>query len=105
MNQIKSFSDFNLQAKARFNGKKIPIEELVGNLITVKGYKIEPSIRYKEKGNGMMLTLQIEYNETERILFTGSVILQEQCLDVEKIGGFPFTATIMALKPRGFKFI
>ena len=104
MNTVKSFSDFNIITE-RFVGKKISIEDVLDVKIKVLDFKIEPSKRYAEKGNGLMLTLQIIHEEIERIVFTGSVILQEQCEKVRLSGEFPFIATIVAIKPRGFKFI
>ncbi|SMG35700.1 hypothetical protein [Sphingobacterium psychroaquaticum] len=100
---MRNFSDFNIKVD-NFTGKKIEIDEVVGNMIEVLDYKLEPS-KFKDKGNGMRLTLSIRFEEKERVIFTGSVILQEQCEKVRDIDGFPFAATITALKPRGYKFI
>ncbi len=104
MQQLKSFSDFNIRTE-RFNGKKIPIEDVLGVEIELLDYRIEPSKKYSEKGNGMLLTLQIRHQGKERVIFTGSTILQEQCLKLKEIGEFRCMATIIELKPRGFKFV
>ncbi|MGH2622638.1 MAG: hypothetical protein ACRDE7_03145, partial [Sphingobacterium sp.] len=79
-------------------------DEVVDNPIDVLDFKIDPS-KYKEKGNGKVLTLRIRHEDRERVIFTGSQILQEQCIKVKEIGGFPFRGKITAIKPRGFKFI
>lgn len=99
---MKNFSDFNIQLE-QFTGKKIEIDEVVGKEIQVLDFKIEPS-KYADKGNGMRLTLSIRYEDKERVIFTGSVILREQCEKVRAMNGLPFKTTIVALKPRGFKF-
>lgn len=102
---MKSFSDFNIETTiGKFTGKKIEIGELTGTEIIVKDYKIAPSKRYPEKGNGNMLTLQIEFEGRDRVVFTGSVILQDQCEKAATEGEFPFKTTIIELKPNGFKF-
>lgn len=103
MNKVKSFSDFKIETN-RFTGKSIEIDELIDNEILIMAYKIGPS-KYPGKGNDLLLTLQIKYEDVERVLFTGSVILQEQCIQVTETGEFPFKAKIIKLKPKGFKFI
>jgi len=100
---MKNFSDLNIQIE-HFIGKKIEIEEVVGHTIEVIDFKIEPS-KYQEKGNGKRLVLQIKHEDKERVIFTSSVILQQQCQKVMEMNGFPFRAKIEAIKPRGFKFI
>lgn len=99
---MNNFSDFNIKLD-QFTGKKIDIDDVVGNEIEVLDFKIEPS-KYADKANAQRLTLSIRFEEKERIIFTGSVILREQCEKVKAMDGFPFRATIVALKPRGFKF-
>lgn len=99
---MKSFSDLNIDTH-RLTGRKIFIEDVVDIPIEVLDFKIDPS-RYPEKGNGKRLTIQIRHENNERVIFTGSVILQEQCLKAKELDGFPFKAKIIALKPRGFKF-
>ncbi|TWI22177.1 hypothetical protein [Sphingobacterium siyangense] len=100
---MKNFSDLNIQID-QFNGKKIEIDEVVGHTIEVLDFKIEPS-KYQDKGNSKCLVLQIRYDNRDRVIFTGSVILQQQCQKVREMNGFPFRATIEAIKPRGYKFI
>lgn len=99
---MKNFSEFNIKIE-QFTGKKIEIDEVVGNSIEVLDYKIEPS-KYKDKADGLRLTLSIMFENKERLIFTSSVILRQQCEKVREIGGFPFRAVITALKPRGFMF-
>ncbi|MEN5434115.1 hypothetical protein ABE545_10770 [Sphingobacterium faecium] len=100
---MKNFSDLNIQIE-HFTGKKIEIEEVVNQTIEVLDFKIEPS-KYQDKGNGNRLVLQIKHEDKDRVIFTGSVILQQQCIKVKEMNGFPFKAKIEAIKPRGYKFI
>lgn len=100
---MKNFSDLNIQTE-RFTGKKIEMDEVVDKVIEVLDFKIDKS-KYSDKGNGKVMTISIRHEDKERIIFTGSVILQEQCLKVKEMGEFPFKATIEAMKPRGYRFI
>lgn len=99
---MKLFSDLNIGTN-RFEGKKIDIDDVLDVQIEVLNFKIEPSI-YPKNGNGKRLTLSIKHENKLRVIFTGSLILQEQCLQVQELNGFPIKATIKAIKPRGFKF-
>lgn len=105
MEQINAFSQYEIEVN-QFNGKKIDIEEVIGEPIKVYDYRIGPS-KYANsgKGNGLCLTMQIQFEGKERIIFTGSVILQEQITKAREAGiKFPFSTTIVQLKPKGFKF-
>lgn len=99
---MRNFSDFGIRVD-RFVGKKIEMDDVVGIPIEVLDFKIEPS-KYTGKGNGKRLTLRVVHEGKERVIFTGSVILQELCLKIREIDGFPFMTTIEALKPKGYKF-
>jgi hypothetical protein len=57
----------------------------------VIAFKIEDS---KFENKGKCLTLQIEYDNSKRIVFTGSVVLMQQIEQVPK-DKFPFKATIV----------
>jgi|SRR5690606_17927997 len=99
---MKNFSDLKIELN-RFEGKKISIDDVVDKPIDVLDFKIEPS-NYKDKGNNMRLTLSIKHEGVKRVIFTSSVILQEQCEKVREVNAFPFKATIKRLIPRGYKF-
>lgn len=105
MNQINAFSQFEI-ITSQLSGKKIEIEEVLNEKITVHDYRIGPS-KYANngRGNGLCLTIQIKHENKERVIFTGSVILQEQITKAKEAGmNFPFSTTIIQLKPKGFKF-
>jgi len=61
--------------------------------IEVHRFRIEPS-KYPEKGNGKRLDMEILVDGVKRVLFSGSVILQEV---IQKIPAesFPFKTTIV----------
>ncbi len=99
---MNAFSQLNIKIEKRFTGKKIEIEEVLGIQLEVLDFKIEPS--KFDKGNGKLLTLQINFEDVKRVIFTGSVILQDQCLKAKELNGFPFSTTIIKLKPKGFQF-
>lgn len=101
---MKSFSDLGIPT-SNFSGKKIEIEEVIDCDITVTAFKIGPS-KYPDsrRGNGLCLTLQIIHEGEERIVFTGSTILQDQVSKASAMDGIPFTTTIITLKPKGYKF-
>lgn len=69
------------------------IDSILGKEIVVTGYRIAGS---KYSGNtGKCLTLQIEWNNTVYVVFTGSAVLMEQ---VEKYKDeMPFLATIQKI--------
>lgn len=86
---MKRFSDF--AKEINITGDKIKIDEILNKEIEVINYKITES-KYKNKDNNKLLTLQIKVNNEERVIFTGSNILIEQC---EKYKNeMPFLATI-----------
>lgn len=105
MEQINAFSQYDVQT-SQLTGKKIELEEVLNQNITVSDYRINPS-KYANngRGNGMCLSLQIKHEGVDRVVFTGSVILQEQITKAKEQGiKFPFTTTIVQLKPKGYKF-
>ncbi|MDV3537943.1 hypothetical protein CMU94_02250 [Elizabethkingia anophelis] len=85
------FSDFNIKPKENtFNGKKIDTDDILNIEIIIHKYQIKDSIK---KSNTKYLTLQIELDKTQRIVFTGSKNLIDLITQVpdEK---FPFITTI-----------
>lgn len=97
-----SFKDFGITATNQpFTGEKIEIFNVLNKEIIVMDHKIEDS-KYPEKGNGKRLTLQVEVDGKERVIFTGSVILQDLIKKVPA-ASFPFTATIIK-ENKGYKF-
>lgn len=105
MNQINTFSQYNVTT-SQLIGKKIEIEDVIDQQIIVSDYRIGPS-KYagNGRGNGMCLSIQVEHEGLDRVIFTGSVILQEQITKAKEAGmKFPFSTTIIKIKPKGFRF-
>lgn len=71
---MKHFSDFAKEPNVMI-GDKIKIDSIIDKEIEVMGYKISDS---KQKIGTKVLTLQINFEGVERILFTGSNVLTEQ---------------------------
>lgn len=91
-----NFKDFKIVPPAQnFRGDKIDISRILNCPIVVNAFKIVDSILEKKKGNGKCLYLSIIFEDKERIVFSGSVILQKMILDVPNEGGFPFTTKII----------
>ncbi len=89
---MNRFKDFGIKPELKnFTGDKIPIKRVFNTPIKVLDFKIENS---KHKENTKCLTLQIEYKEENRIIFTGSTVLIQQIESVPK-DKFPFITTII----------
>lgn len=98
---MKSFSDFKITVAKRFVGDKIKINRVLNIPVVVHNYKIDES-KYKKNKSGKCLTLQIDYDNEQRILFTGSDILIEQIGQVND-DDMPFQTTIVK-NGEGFEF-
>ncbi len=95
MTELKRFKDMNVEVVETnsFIGDKIKISKVLNREIAVYGFNIKNS-KFPDIGNGKCLYLQIELNGEKRILFTGSVVLQERIKKVNEVD-FPFLATIV----------
>lgn len=92
----KKFSDFATEEKP-LEGEKIKISEVLDKRILVKGFRVGES---KFPNSSGCLTLQIEFNNQDRVLFTGSKVLMAQ---IDKYGSeIPFETVIS--KPKGRKY-
>ena len=80
------FSDF--ADEKPFRGNKIRINDILNQQITVKNFRITPS-----KYNGECVSMQIEYKGRDRVIFTGSVTLANQCRRYED--KMPYLTTII----------
>ena len=80
------FSEF--ADEAPFCGKKVRIDDVLNKPIVVKNFRITPS-----KFHGECVSMQIEYNGKERVIFTGSVTLANQCRRYED--KMPYLTTII----------
>jgi len=81
------FSDF--ADEKPFRGEKICINDVLNQQIIVKDFRITPS----KYNNGECVSMQIEYKGRDRVIFTGSVALANQC---RRYGDrLPFLTTII----------
>ncbi len=92
---MNNFKDLGIKAQSKnFEGEKIEMYEILNKQIIVEAYKIEDS-KFKDKGNGKRLTLQILINGgVKRIVFTGSGNLMSMIEQVPK-DKFPIITTIV----------
>lgn len=91
---MKSFSEFGIKPKeVGFKGKKIDIEMLFDEEITVQGYEIRDT-KIPEYKNPKCLYMQVEYKGAQRVVFTGSSVLMTMIEQVPK-DEFPFVTTIV----------
>lgn len=84
-----SFSELNISIQIEmFVGDKISINEVLNKEIIVCKHKVGDS-----KFKNTLLTIQIKFNNEDRIIFTGSKSLE---VVLEKVGkdNFPFKTTI-----------
>lgn len=92
--QTKNFSEFGIKVESKaFVGKSIDIVDVLDQEIIVHDFKIGPS-QHPKKDNDQCLTLQIEFEGKKRVIFSGSIYLQQMIRRVPKPEGFPFIATI-----------
>lgn len=87
---MNKFSDFSKEGTSML-GDKIKIDEILGKEITITGFKISDS-KYQNSSSKKLLTLQISYDEINKIVFTGSKVLMEQVEKYEE--EIPFTTKI-----------
>lgn len=99
---IKSFSDFNIElTSTALTGDKIDMSDLLNREIIITAYSIDQS-KFPEKGNGKRLTLQFNIDERQRVVFTGSIQLQDLIQKVDP-DNYPFSTTIIK-QNKGYKF-
>lgn len=90
---MNEFKDFGIAVESSFCGDKIKITKVLNKPIIVKNYKVDES-KFEKSNNDKCLCLQIEIDGESRVLFSGSKILINQILKVDKTN-LPFTATIV----------
>lgn len=103
--QPKKFSDFNIKPESTsFIGPSIEIQDILNQEILVLDYKIGPSKHPKKPGD-QCLHLQIKYDGQLRVIFSGSIYLQQMIQKVPKVpdvpeeeSGFPFETVIIREK-------
>ena len=91
---MNNFKEFGIEPQIKsFEGDKIPIRKILNKQIVVEDFKYSDS-KFKDKGNGKLLTLQIIVDNTKRVVFTGSTNLIEMIGQVPK-DKIPFTTIIV----------
>lgn len=91
---MKQFKDFKIQPTLKhFIGDKIKIDRILNKQVVIHAFEISAS-KIEGKGNGKCLKLQLEVDGQKRILFSGSVTLQNMIEQVPE-KDFPFTTTII----------
>lgn len=99
---MNSFKDFGIKAPMpAYAGDQIKINKILNKQIIIHRYRIEES-KFKDKGNGKRLDMQIEMNDILYIVWTSSVVLQETIKQIPA-ANFPFTTTIV-LENERFEF-
>lgn len=92
---MEKFSDFGIKPELKsFSGDKIKISKVLNKEIVIHDFKIEDSKLSELKGNGKCLHLSLEYSGNKHVLFTGSTVLQDMILKVDRTK-LPFTTTII----------
>jgi hypothetical protein len=91
---MKSFKDLGIKpSRMMFIGDKIKIVKVLNKQIVILRYKIEKS-KYPKNKSGDLLTLQINHDGENQIIFTGSDYLMDQIKQVEE-SDMPFQTTII----------
>jgi hypothetical protein len=102
---MTKFSDLNIEYTSKgFEGDSISIERLLNQEISVLDFKIEDSKieKYKNKGAGKCLYLQILHKNEKWVIFTSGSALMEVIQKVPRTC-FPFNTTIIK-ENRTYKF-
>jgi hypothetical protein len=91
---MKTFSDLGIKpSRTLFVGDKIKIAKVLNKKITVMSYKIEKS-KYPKNKSGDLLTIQINHEGANQIIFTGSEVLMDQIKQVAQ-ADMPFETIII----------
>lgn len=91
---MNDFKSFGIEPTIKhLSGDKISMPEILGKQIFVLDYKIENS-KYEGHSNGKRLVLQFIIDNETRIVFSGSIYLQNVILQMTKMN-FPFKTTII----------
>jgi len=90
LNIKKNYQVFPVKEQG-IDGKKIGIKDILDKEIKVLGYKITES-KYGKDGNDKCTTIQFELENENRVVFTGSSVLMNQCKKYEN--NMPFITKI-----------
>lgn len=99
---MNDFSEFNIKPNQdRLIGDKIKMMQVLNREIIVHRFKINES-KFSDTSSGICLSLQIEINNENRVLFTGSRILTEMIKQVPE-DALPFK-TIITKEGESYQF-
>ena len=91
---MHSFKEFGIKPTTKaFEGDKIGMHKILNKQIIIEDFKIGES-KYKEKGSGKLLTIQIIVDNAKRIVFTSSSNLMQMIEQAPK-DKFPFMTIIV----------
>lgn len=97
---MKQFSDLNIKLTKRFVGDRIKIEKVEGDEITIHDFEVRESKIDKKNDpewngeKGECLYLQLEVNDTMRVLWGSYKYLIDQVKQINK-NDLPFKAKII----------
>lgn len=98
---MKTFRELGVEPTHRLSGDKMRIKDVLNKSIAITAFSIDQS-KFPTEGNGKRLTIQFKLDGEEHVIFTSSVVIQDQITKVNK-EDFPFMATIVPLATRGYK--
>lgn len=91
---MKNFKDFGIKpSQPGLSGDKIKMDRVLNREIVVNDFRIFDS-KHPQKGNGKCLQIGIKIGESNHVIFTGSIGLQDQINQIPK-SEFPFLTTIV----------
>lgn len=94
---LERFSDF-AKENGIMSGDKIKIDEILNKEIIIKSYKVGSS-KYEGK---QLLTLQIELEGIDRVIFTSGTVLVDQCNTFKD--KMPFISKIQKINHKFYSF-
>lgn len=72
---MKSFKDLNIKTHSdHLMGEKIKIAKILNKEIIIQGFRLDAS-KYPKNKSGKCLCLQIQVDNEQRVIFTGSDVL------------------------------
>jgi hypothetical protein len=99
---MKKFSELGITlSENHFIGDKIEIDKILNTEFIIHAFKIEKS-KFPKNKSGNRLTLQIEFDNEKRIIFSGSDVLMDLITQVDN-DSMPFSCKIVRIN-RHFEF-
>lgn len=92
MSELKRFSEFSEEPKL-LDGEKLKLDNILGKEVTIINYRVGKSKFHSDQS---YLTIQISVEDITYIVFTGSLVLENQLIKYNS--QLPFIATIKKIK-------